>query len=110
MTTTTGITTHGDVPSATYLQIDASGTILEQDGDMLVPTGGFVHIIPAEKVTQLDIDRRKELWTHSLTQHPTWLIMWRGGDTDTEGHERFVRTGWQSEGTSWNLWLTLTHG
>ena len=74
MTTTTGITTHGDVPSATYLQIDASGTILEQDGDMLVPTGGFVHIIPAEKVTQLDIDRRKELWTHSLTQHPTWLI------------------------------------
>jgi hypothetical protein len=64
--------TTGKLP--TFMTMDASGRILRQDGDVLKPTGGFVHIIPEELVTPADLKRSRELLVQCLDKYPHYLI------------------------------------
>ena len=47
---------------------------MRSDGDVLRPTGGFVHIIPEELVTPADLKRSRELLVQCLDKYPHYLI------------------------------------
>jgi hypothetical protein len=82
----------------TFLTVDQCGRKLRTDADKMVPTGGFVHIIPEELVTAVhiipeelvtaaDLRRQREILGSCLDGFPEYLI-------GHEAHRRF--TQWEN--------------
>jgi hypothetical protein len=71
----------------TFLTVDQCGRKLRTDADKMVPTGGFVHIIPEELVTAADLRRQREILGSCLDGFPEYLI-------GHEAHRRF--TQWEN--------------
>ena len=58
----------------TFVTVDGCGRILHSDGSSMVPTGGFVHIIPEELVTPKDLLRQRQILGACVKQFPEYLI------------------------------------
>ena len=86
-----GITGPGDaLPSC--ITYDAIGRILAPDENFVMrPTGGLVHIIEADKVSQADRARQRELMSGLRSTHPEWLV-------GAEAHKRFDEWGGVARG------------
>ena len=54
----------------TFLTMEPEGRILRNEGDVLRPTGGFVHIIPAGLSKPSDFARAREILEECLDAYP----------------------------------------
>ena len=60
----------------TMLTMDATGRILEQQGNILRPTDGFCMIVPAAEVTLEMKDKQITYHKEAVTARPKWFIGW----------------------------------
>jgi hypothetical protein len=91
----------------TFLTMEPEGRILRNEGDVLRPTGGFVHIIPAGLSKPSDFARAREILEECLDAYPDFLIGHAAHKPFTEWNNKCARgrvTGIDKDHAGNTLW------